>query len=164
MKPLKRTRLRFGLLSFLLFITAFCVLLGWKVERARKQREAVAWVREHRGLVVYGHESDRKLRPAGPKWLTELFGIDFLDDVVKLAITGGSLSDLSPLAGLTSVETLAIERFPGSDITPLADLTSLRALSLIDTQVRGRVDFSWAKATQKLIPRRHTGDRRDTIG
>ena len=49
---------RFGLLSFLLFITAICLLLGWKVERAKKQREAVAWLNQHQLLVMYDYEVD----------------------------------------------------------------------------------------------------------
>ena len=42
-KP-KRRFLRFSVSTLLIVLTIFCVVLGWKVEQARKQRETVAWV------------------------------------------------------------------------------------------------------------------------
>ena len=50
-------------------------VLGWKVERARKQREAVAWVHEMGGSVQYDYEIDDDewwapdAEPPGPQWL-----------------------------------------------------------------------------------------------
>ena len=55
-----------------------CVWLGWKIERARKQREAVAWVQELGGELSCDSESP------GPQWLRKRLGRHFFDDVVRV--------------------------------------------------------------------------------
>jgi hypothetical protein len=80
-KP-KRRFLQFSLRTLLVVMLIVCVTLGWKVNKAKRQREAVAWVQESGGSVSYGYEFDdaRKRvpnpQPPGPKWLRELLGID----------------------------------------------------------------------------------------
>ncbi len=137
-KP-KRRFLRFSLRALLVFMLVVCVTLGWKVEKARKQREAVAWVQECGEHVFYDYELDdaRKRvpnpQPPGPKWLRELLGIDFFDDVVAVAFD--QVSDVTPLAGLTSLESLMLVGTQVSDVSPLAGLTSLKLLYLSDAHV-----------------------------
>ena len=46
-----------------------------------------------------------------------------------------SLRDLSPLAGLTALQTLVLNGTQVSDVTPLAGLTALQTLRLEGTQV-----------------------------
>ena len=58
-KP-KRRWLRFSLRTLLIFMLVVCVAVGWKFERVRKQRVAVAWVQEMGGTVYY--------EPHGPGW------------------------------------------------------------------------------------------------
>jgi len=57
-KATKRTRrwLKVSLRTFLLAITVLCVWLGFIVNRANKQKQAVAWVRENGGTAYYGFE------------------------------------------------------------------------------------------------------------
>ena len=137
-KP-KRRFLRFTLRSLLLLMQIVCLALGWKVEKARKQREAVNWVQECGEHVFYDYELDdaRKRvpnpQPPGPKWLRELLGIDFFDDVVSVAFD--QMTDVTPLAGLTSLESLVLEGTQVSDVTPLTGLKNLKELHVNDTQV-----------------------------
>ena len=50
--------LRISLRTVFVLATVLCVGLGWKVHRVHKQREAVAWVKEHGGIVFYvDHET-----------------------------------------------------------------------------------------------------------
>ena len=104
-----------------------CVAVGWKYERVRKQREAVAWVHEMGGTVTY--------EPRGPEWLRKGLGRDFFDDVTGVSLDATEVSDLSPLAKLTNLETLTLGGTPLSDVSPLAKLTKLELLYLNNTQV-----------------------------
>lgn len=74
-KP-KRRFLRFSLRTFLLVILVGCVALGWKVERARKQRETVNWIQQMGGMALYDYQIDDNFNP-GPEWLRRHLGIDF---------------------------------------------------------------------------------------
>ena len=142
MKLIKRRWFRFGLLSFLLFITAFCLWLGWHVEQARRQREAVAWVQEMGGKVQYEYEyakngkREANPQPPGPKWLRQLFGIDFWDEVVFIYIHNERMSDITRLARLTSLKHLNLDNTQVRDVAPLAGLTNLNWLSLYGTEVK----------------------------
>lgn len=52
-----------------------------------------------------------------------------------LIVTGGGITDISPLAELTALQGLALVGTEISDIKPLAQLTALRSLDLDGTQV-----------------------------
>lgn len=175
-KP-KRRFLQFSLRTLLVVMLVVCVTLGWKVNKARKQREAVAWVQECGGTLFYDYEFDggplrNNPQPPGPQWLRELLGIDFLDDVVfvslhndqvtdvtllagltsleGLEIGGTQVSDLSPLAGLTSLELLLVDNTQVSDMTPLAGLTRLKWLAAIRTQVSDVTPLAGLTRLQEL--------------
>src|SRR5262245_42659950 len=108
----KRWSLRFSLRSLLLVMLVLCVALGWQVERARKQRDAVEWVREHGGTVGYEYQFDdhgRRLEHPllpGTEWLRNHLGIDFLDRVVAVNLADTQVSDLAPLAELKHLQML----------------------------------------------------------
>lgn len=51
-----RFRLRFRLRTFLVVVTIFCVWLGWHIHGTRRQREAVAAIREQGGTVTYSYQ------------------------------------------------------------------------------------------------------------
>jgi len=53
----------------------------------------------------------------------------------KSELTNKDLTGISPLAGLTSLQTLDLSRTNVSDLQPLAGLTSLRSLTVFDTAV-----------------------------
>lgn len=84
-----RLPLRFSLRTFLAAVTIFCVVLSWRLHRARLQRDAVAGIRAAGGWVYYDyHQFDAatgKLKAAAqpwePAWLLGLVGSDFFHDV-----------------------------------------------------------------------------------
>ena len=71
-KP-RRRLLRFSLRTFLLFMLVCGVALiplVWKLEKAKKQREAVAWVLEMGGNVTYAIDDPvADVEPRGTEWL-----------------------------------------------------------------------------------------------
>ena len=101
-KPKPRRRwLQYSLRTFFVLLTVLCVWLGWLTYKANEQRKAVEWVREMGGTVFYnygfdedGHEADAP----GPKWLREMLGREFLDQVVSVGFSTTQVSDVTPMA------------------------------------------------------------------
>ena len=89
-----RLALRFSLRTFLAAITIFCILLGWRLHRAKQQRDAVAAIRAAGGWVHYDYErldymsgiADREAEPWEPAWLLALLGIDFFHDATNVTV------------------------------------------------------------------------------
>lgn len=73
---------------------------------------------------------------------------DDLGKVKELDLSGKSLSDLSPLAGLTEIKSLYLNNNPLSDIASLSDLRDLWALSLNRCQL---VDLTPLKNLNGLV-------------
>ncbi len=98
---------QFSLRTFLVVLTFVCVWFGWQVNRANRQRQAVAWVLEMGGAVSYDCEVDdygnhiTDAKPTTPEWLR-----DFYDQVVFVGLINTQVSDLTPLANLNSLEWL----------------------------------------------------------
>ena len=111
----------------MLVLSVLLGLVAWKTNRARNQREIVAWVHELGGTVTY--------ETRGPQWLRNWLGRDFFDDVAEVHLRRNVVSDLSPLANLTKLVWLDLALTQVSDVTPLAKLTKLEELDLEDTQV-----------------------------
>ena len=127
-KP-KRRWFQFSLKTFLLVMLLFAFGFAWLSHQAREQRKAVAWVKEMGGTVGYDYEAGdgdgdpfgtKVVHPPGPKWLRDILGIDFFDEVVVVALTSTPVSDLTPLAGLTSLRALNLDSTQVSDLMPLA--------------------------------------------
>jgi len=135
-KP-KRRSFRFSLRTLLIFMLVVGGAAGWKIERVRKQREVVAWVHEMGGRVTYEPRgSFLEHLVAGPEWLRERLGRDFFDDVQKVLLEPkfSLVSDVSPLANLTKLETLDLYNTQLSDLSQLVKLTNLKKLTLYNTQ------------------------------
>lgn len=88
----RRFALRFSLRTFLIAVTLFCMLLAWRLHRAKQQREAVKAIAAAGGWVHYDYQLgdsraadiDPEARPWEPKWLLDLVGIDFFHDVAEV--------------------------------------------------------------------------------
>src|SRR5215831_18099872 len=98
----KRRWYQFGLRTFFLGILVIAIGCGWfavKLQAARKQRMAVATIREWGGDIGYSSS------PA-PDWLMHLLGEDFFCTVTKVhvdkAVTASDseLSELEPLCSM----------------------------------------------------------------
>ena len=104
--------IRFRLRTLLLVMVAVCFALGWKVERARKQRNAVNMVLQMGGTVGYEYEGPFINEPHGivgprlpkpaPEWLIKRLGIDFFDEVVSVDLPE-RVVDLKPLGKLSAL-------------------------------------------------------------
>ncbi len=150
--------LKFSIRTLLIFLTVSCVLLGWKVERARRQRQAVAKAREMGWVVNYDYEcqSDggrsRHNPPAvsrSPEWLTERLGIDFFHHVVRVRPSG---ADLAPLADLPNVKWVSLENNPEIvDLRPLTHLSDLKVLPLYNTRIKNLAPLSELTNLELLI-------------
>jgi hypothetical protein len=127
---------RFRLRTLLLGILVLGLALGWKIERAKRQREAVAWVLQAGGKVRYAHEKTDACgyalpgEPPGPKWLRDLVGIDFLDNVSTVYLAGRPVSDLARLADVAGLKQLDLAGTPVADLGPLSGLKRLQSLDI----------------------------------
>jgi hypothetical protein len=130
-KARSRRWLRFSLRTFLLVLTALCIWLGFKVNQARRQKEAVAGLKAVGMRFYYAHQRDdaypNSIDPgrelAVPKWLEELAGYDFFRTVISVQGLGQVTDDdLRHLAGLPYVEHLYVW---GSEVSD-AGLAHLR--------------------------------------
>lgn len=99
--------LRFSIRSALFLMVLIAIPLGWKVNRVRAQRQAVARIQAAKGSVLYDFEQrSMEVNPEapGPRWLTDLLGRDFFADVVSVCLRNGdALEALRHLPALEHV-------------------------------------------------------------
>ena len=134
---LRHRWLRFSVRGLLLLTAVIAVLLGWTVQKARQQRDAVAGLRTH-GYWVYYRGADSGSATL-LEWLRRLLGEPEFRDVIG---AGGSYpfcfdTGLVHLPELTQVQTV---RLDGTQITDaglvyLEGLTQLHGLNLLGTQI-----------------------------
>jgi hypothetical protein len=83
-----RRWLQFSLRGFIVVLTIGCIWLGWKVERARRQHDAVRAIEKLRGWVIYDWQEGRPAHvydePPSPHWLRLLFGDDFFQSAYEV--------------------------------------------------------------------------------
>ncbi|HEV3006767.1 MAG TPA: hypothetical protein VGX78_20015 [Pirellulales bacterium] len=115
LKP-KRQWSQFSLGTMFVVVTAICIWLAAVVNRASRQREAVAALSALGAKVEYDYEfddlgnSNADAQPPGPAWLTGLLGkdllatIDSVDFFSDSDVTDGDLQWLWQLRGLKNVD------------------------------------------------------------
>ncbi len=141
LRPWLRISVR-GLIVLVLIIAAG---LGWIVNGARIQREAVAAIRKDGGVASYdwdlkigkwnGHSWETDGRPGAPKWLVDCLGVDYFDHVVSVALgQPGSTSALRHIGQLGRVERLHLHGpfVTDAELAHLAGLTKLSYLNIGD--------------------------------
>ena len=67
--------------------------------------------------------------------ISDLTGLEFAKNVIKLELNGNSISDLSPLSGLENLTGLHIWSNDITDLSPLADMTQLEVLRFTKNSV-----------------------------
>ena len=162
LKP-RLKKLQFSLRAFL----AICILLGVylaiAIPRAQQQKKVADWVRSYGRTPYYSYQMDptgnyaKTNKPWGPRWLRELFGLDFfysirmvhLDDkhvgdisnlgklhgLQHLELESCNLSGIEPLFNLRQRQLLSINKNAVSDLSPLRNTRTLRVLSANSTQI-----------------------------
>ena len=137
--------LRLSVRLLMATILLLAIVLGWIVDCARIQREAVAAVRRAGGSVAYDCEVDKdgmpRTKPLPLKWLIDSLGIDYVSNVA-MASFGGNADDavLVQVGRLNHLERLGLSNNRGvtdAGLAHLKGLTRLRSLDLMGTSVKG---------------------------
>lgn len=152
-------RFRFRLRNLMIAIGILCGILGWIINRARVQRDAVAAIERAGGKVMYDREWSWKWnrpvptgKPRWPDWLVKRVGIDYLSNVTYVDLRyRGSDEILARVGQLHRLEylTLAGSRVTDARLADLGGLTNLQWLSLDDTQI-GDAGLVHLKDLEKL--------------
>ncbi len=154
----RRRRFRFTLRTFFILLTIFCLWFGWQVDKARKQRAAVAWCRAMGATVVYDYEWDDDkgiLENVAHGVLDNLLGIDMTSKVVWVNLSSTPICDISPLADLPDLDNLQLSGTDVRDISALRNMKNLVCLDLDSTKVRDLTPLSSLKRLHSL-ELRHT--------
>ena len=146
----KRRWLQYSLRTFLLLVAVFSVWLAIQVNKAQKQRAAVAAVEKVGGIVVYDYMREqyaalqaarRDIRdavPPGPLWLRKLIGDEhFMRPVGLTFYRDATDDDVEQALALDDITELNLSMTKVSDdgLRHLAELESLEVLALSYTNI-----------------------------
>jgi hypothetical protein len=169
-EPPKRKRrwFQFSLRTLLIFTLVCAIACAWvarRMERKRKEREAVKAIESLNGAAHYDYVIERLGKPSGPDWLRTLLGENFFSDVAVVNLMHNrnicdadlvnveefsqlnwldlsfspNIGDdgLKHIEGLSQLEHLDLSgtRITDSGIARLTALTQLRELSLLRTEI-----------------------------
>ena len=135
---------RFTLRTFMLGLTAVCIVGCYYVQRSTKQRAATQWVESVGGDVVYDHAI------IAPQFLRNSFGVDYFSTVVGVHIWKPDLPlvDLSQLVQFGNLRFVELEMSESddSDFTVLESLHEVRRL-VISSPALDDLSFlrNWSK-------------------
>lgn len=134
--PKRRRWLQFRLRTLLIAILVLSVPLSWfavRLERARRQREAVKAIERLGGYVEFDLDLDT------PYWLLRLLGQESVSKPVVVSFKGTLVGDpeLAHLEALTDVDLLFLDgtHITDEDLERLPQLPELYGLHLADTRV-----------------------------
>jgi hypothetical protein len=147
-KP-KRCWFRFSLRTLLVLMTVLCVWLGFKVNAARRQKEAVLALRETGAMIVFDYQLrtvsglpqkkiDLTRSPPGPVWLRKLLGDESFGNVIIVQLHTFDLPgppgrlDLSLLQNLPTLSSLMVrsDELCDDDLIKIGGIRSLKFLYL----------------------------------
>jgi hypothetical protein len=122
-------------LVFVLLVSIGMSWLGVKMERARRQREAVKAIEKLGGSVGYERDGWPSLQNSARR----LFGDDFFSDVLVVTVCGEGFGDdeMNYLKRLTKLEMLGFYHAQITDagLEHVAGLTTLTELTLEGTEI-----------------------------
>jgi len=146
----KRHRFQYSLRTLFLITLAcslVCSYTAVRMQKAKRQREAVKAFAQYGLQVVYDYQCDISLsecwkepEPPGPEWLRNLVGIDFLCNAIVLrADFGGDSGDIDfiRLNDLPCLQGLSLDGLNVNDsaLVHVKQLTGLKSLILSNTHV-----------------------------
>ena len=145
----KRRWLRYSLRTMLVVMLVLSVWLGWMANKAARQREAVALVRQLRGSVIYNDGSNRGVingiipppavvveTPPSEGLLHDILGHDWFYDVWIVGLIGTEVTDdqLGTIAeGLPGIEFIDLEATTITD-AGIEHLSCLKKLGTLDVE------------------------------
>jgi hypothetical protein len=102
----------------MLLVVLVAVLLGWRIDKARRQARAVAVVQGLKGSLVFDYDMNAQGRyapnsrpPRGPEWLHGFLGPEYFRTLETLWIHHSTTdSDYTFLQGLTELRTLHLRQ------------------------------------------------------
>ena len=164
----KRPRrwLRFSLRTLLLLTAVVACWLGVQVNKAQKQRAAVAAIEYLGGKVVYARAASDGHR--FNKYLARLIGRDYVDEVQVIVIENLEVvdADLAPLADLSSLKFLYLNNLSITDsgLEHLRNLHQLHWLSLenlnvTDAALQHLTDIRSLQALLEPVQKDHLASR-----
>ena len=124
-KP-RRRWLRFSLRTFFIVITLLCIWLGFKVNAAHRQHEAVEAILRVGGEVTFDYQlvsvpnspdeftTNLNASPPGPAWLRNLIGDEYFREVVEITIEDRAIaeSDFAQLAKVPYLRRIGLGSTP----------------------------------------------------
>ncbi|HXT58129.1 MAG TPA: hypothetical protein VN699_05810, partial [Pirellulales bacterium] len=135
----RRRRLQFSLSGILLLTALVGAWLGPQVNRARRQREVVALIKQFHGELAYDYERDRNGKPPGPKWLRDWLGMDYFVDLAVVRVPGVRPADprLASIGALKRLVELDLHDGAVDDeiVRQFGGLLQLQKLDLGGTQL-----------------------------
>jgi hypothetical protein len=132
-----KRRFAISLRAVLLLVLVVGLALGWKVNRARRQRDAVAAIRAEGGTVRYDWErisppmersSVPRTGPTVPVWIGRLAGDDLFQRADFVMVGGDASPHLKDLPGLRRL--VVNDSLTDGQLADIGRLTSLRSLHL----------------------------------
>jgi len=140
----KRRWFQFSLRTLLVFTVVVAIVCGWigsKIEKKRRERQAVKALTMVGGLVFYDFQFDRSgeliagAEPPGPRWLRKLLGNDFFTNVVGVGLsTPADMRHLADFDGLRGINAYGIP-ISDADLEGVKGLRNLRSINLSLTNV-----------------------------
>ena len=134
----KRRWFQFRLRTLLIVVLVLSLSLSWfatRLERARRQREAVEAIQKWSDTVSY-----EPTGPSAPDWACAILGYDFFIDVVNVSVGPGFGDDEAKyLKGLPKLRALSLSYTEITDagLKHLDGLTHLESLYLKRTEITG---------------------------
>ena len=133
--------LRFSVRGLIVPVLLAGSILGWIVNQAHVQREAVAAIRRANGDVEYNLDPNRS--PWWLRWLADRLGIDYVSHVTLVILVGvgpdgpSTGAELDQVVHLKQIEQLELWESSVNDgrLADLEGLTRLRTLCLHKTRV-----------------------------
>jgi internalin A len=132
--------LRFNLRTFLVTVTLVGVGCGMWGYRAKSQRDAVDWVIENGGEVLYqynrqsvGRGPDGYVSNARIPMLQSVFSfldIHYFSSVTLVKFEGSNALDLSPIVALKKLNTLILRDTKITDLSPIQSAFRLASLAI----------------------------------
>ncbi len=141
-KTRRRRWLSFSLRAFFILLTAICVWLGYQVNAARRQREAVAALEKLGAYVAYDvadpymvYEGGAAFRPPDlnsvERWIANRLGKDYVTTAIRVQLASATVrdEDLLILADLPGLEAIQLQNCPKLTDATLAQLPASRTLT-----------------------------------